>query len=585
MIKIFKVLFLVSLIALGLNASVKRISNDYVQISSGNTTYVGNDLNQTYSINPLMITTASAIVLIDQGGSNTIELVDGLTISSSMVVSDEILLTLGNGSTIDVREANHFTFDVGANQSQGITGTRQSFSEFVTTTLGLNFVPTLGQAPVRGESVKISDQNRQYYLHKNISVTLFWAGEKASEENTNIPNISSAWDDMWMQNYGGIDTPDDRDGYNPSSFIPDENPFYFALPYNDYDINGNKKTDGYCKSTCKNRWIKIVKGDSVAYAQWEDVGPFGENDVDYVFGTSTPQNQINNSAGLDVSPTLRDYLHLNDIDTVSWTFVDEGDVEDGPWKDIVTTSGINWIDWYKPTLHTSWQWQLQGDIDTSYDVDLYDIDLFDSNQSLIDSLKASGKKVICYFSAGSAEDWRDDFDDFPQEALGDNMDGWAGERWLDINNDALKPIMKARLDLAKEKGCDGVEPDNMDNYTNATGFQLSADNQLAYNKFIAKEAHKRGLSVGLKNDLNQITELEPFFDFSINEQCHYYDECYMLQAFTDANKPIFNAEYAQKYIDNTDGARDDICLDSANRGIQTLILPLDLDGSFRYTCN
>ena len=165
------------------------------------------------------------------------------------------------------------------------------------------------------------------------------------------------------------------------------------------------------------------------------------------------------------------------------------------------------------------------------------------------------------------------------------MDGWEGEKWLDISNQGLKPIMKARLDLAVQKGCDGVEPDNMDGYTNNSGFSLSADDQLAYNKFIANEARKRGLSVGLKNDLDQIIELEPFFDFSMNEQCHVYNECDMMQPFIDANKPVFNTEYKQEYIDNNNGERDNMCSDSNDLSFKTLVLPLNLDDIFRYSCD
>jgi hypothetical protein len=241
--------------------------------------------------------------------------------------------------------------------------------------------------------------------------------------------------------------------------------------------------------------------------------------------------------------------------------------------------------WYKPDTNTSWQWQLTGDINTSYDVKVYDIDLFDSNKSLIQSLKDNGKKVICYFSAGSWEDWRSDANDFPSSVKGSKMDGWDGERWLDISNEDLAPIMRARLDLAVEKGCDGVEPDNMDGYTNNTGFALSSNDQLAYNKFIANEARKRGLSVGLKNDLNQIDELEPYYDFSINEQCHKYFECDNLSPFIDKNKPVFNAEYDQKYVDNNNSERDNLCADAKSLSFQTLVLPRDLDDSFRYDCN
>jgi len=240
--------------------------------------------------------------------------------------------------------------------------------------------------------------------------------------------------------------------------------------------------------------------------------------------------------------------------------------------------------WYKPDVDTSWQWQLQGNLNTSYNVELYDIDLFDSNRTLIQSLKDDGKKVICYFSAGSWESWRSDADDFPSSVKGAKMDGWD-ELWLDISNEALAPIMRARLDLAVQKGCDGVEPDNMDGYTNHTSFSLSADNQLAYNKFIANEARKRGLSVGLKNDVDQIIELEPYYDFSLNEQCHEFNECGQMISFIEANKPVLNAEYKQAYVDNNSSERDTMCIESNDLSFQTLVLPLVLDDGFRYSCN
>ncbi len=104
------------------------------------------------------------------------------------------------------------------------------------------------------------------------------------------------------------------------------------------------------------------------------------------------------------------------------------------------------------------------------------------------------------------------------------------------------------------------------------------------NLYIINEAHKRGLSVGLKNDVDQIVELEPFFDFSVNEQCHIYNECENMQPFIDANKPVLNAEYAQKYIDNNENERDTMCQKSKELKFQTLILPNDLDDSFRVSC-
>jgi hypothetical protein len=125
----------------------------------------------------------------------------------------------------------------------------------------------------------------------------------------------------------------------------------------------------------------------------------------------------------------------------------------------------------------------------------------------------------------------------------------------------------------------------MDGYTNESGFDLTADDQLTFNKFIANEARKRGLSVGLKNDLDQIEELEPYFDFAVNEQCHEYDECDKMKPFIDANKPVLNAEYAIKYVDNNNSERDDMCNNAINLQFKTIVFPLGLDNSFRYSCD
>jgi len=186
-------------------------------------------------------------------------------------------------------------------------------------------------------------------LHSNITTTIFWVGEAAGPDNAGISNAESAWDGNWEAHYGGFDDPDNRNGYYPAGFTPLENPFYFALPYNDLDDNGDRKASasncpnvGGSISWCKNAWIKITKGSKVAYAQWQDVGPLKEDDVAYVFGTATPANTWGAKAGLDVSPAVRDYLGLADVDKVSWVFVSASAVPAGPWKQIVTTSPGGW---------------------------------------------------------------------------------------------------------------------------------------------------------------------------------------------------------------------------------------------------
>jgi hypothetical protein len=205
---------------------------------------------------------------------------------------------------------------------------------------------------------------------------------------------------------------------------------------------------------------------------------------------------------------------------------------------------------WQPDPGTTWQWQLTGTIDTSYDVAMYDIDLFETPQSVIDLLHQEDHVVICYFSAGSYEEWRPDEGDFPPVVLGKPLDGWPGESWLDIRQiEMLGPIMEARLDLALAKECDGVEPDNVDGYSNDSGFVLTSADQLAYNMWLAAEAHDRGLSIGLKNDLDQIPELLPYFDWALNEQCFEYNECNLLLPFVQAGKAVFGVEYEGELAD------------------------------------
>lgn len=186
-------------------------------------------------------------------------------------------------------------------------------------------------------------------VHRNIVTTVFWVGEPASKDNNFISNTASAWDEHWQAHYGGIDDPHARSAYFPAAFTPKENPFYFALPYTDFDPDNTRKNSAvgclpYAPdlsarySWCKNIWIAIRHNGITAYAQWEDAGPTETDDVTYVFGTASPKNTFGARAGLDVSPAVRDYLKLRDVDHTDWAFVNAANVPDGPWKMRVTTS-------------------------------------------------------------------------------------------------------------------------------------------------------------------------------------------------------------------------------------------------------
>lgn len=203
--------------------------------------------------------------------------------------------------------------------------------------------------------------------------------------------------------------------------------------------------------------------------------------------------------------------------------------------------------WWKPTGNHSTQWQMElSTPNPAYvsGVGIYVYDGFDATASHVASLKSRGAKSICYMSAGSWEDWRSDAALFPASVKGKNLDGWPGEKWLDVRNlTVLKPIMEKRADVCKAKGFDAADWDNVDGYTNGTGFPLTGAHQLAYNKMLAEITHARGLAVSLKNDVDQIAALEPYFDMAVNEECFNYNECGAYSAFANKGKPVINIQY------------------------------------------
>lgn len=195
-----------------------------------------------------------------------------------------------------------------------------------------------GRSPVQTGGLE------RYPWKLGIVTTIFWVGERPTANNP-VPNDRSSWDPNWISNYGGYDDPDSksRKDFIPVSFLPRQNPFYVALPYNDVASGHTKPEakdvipwfkdvfvrDG--QSVLKGRWLAIRRGEKVCYAQWEDCGPFCTDHWQYVFGNERPKANLNRNAGLDVSPAVRDYLGLDNIDVCDWRFVDIREVPPGPW--------------------------------------------------------------------------------------------------------------------------------------------------------------------------------------------------------------------------------------------------------------
>jgi hypothetical protein len=209
-------------------------------------------------------------------------------------------------------------------------------------------------------------------------------------------------------------------------------------------------------------------------------------------------------------------------------------------------------DYWKPKAGATWQWQLSSEVGTPLDVDVYDID-WEADAGTVDKLHAAGIKVICYVSVGSWEDFRPDADDFPPDVIGNDYDGWPGEKYVDIRSSALREVMSKRFDACKEKGFDAIEPDNQDVYDlgNESGFPLTKQDGIDYAKWLADEAHSRGLGIGQKNAPNITKDIVALYDWALTESCYSDDDwCGDVKAYVDAGKPVFMCEYEQSSFNN-----------------------------------
>ncbi len=241
-------------------------------------------------------------------------------------------------------------------------------------------------------------------------------------------------------------------------------------------------------------------------------------------------------------------------------------------------------DWARFDVNTTWAWQLKGELNTSYEADVYVIDMFEQlTEKNIQPLQELGRQVICYFSAGTYEPWRPDAELFAAVGSGEAHIGFPDEFWLDIRNPTIAKLMVNRMDMAVALGCDGVELDNVDAFVNSTGFDITQEDALVYTKILANEAHKRGLAVALKNNVELVPDVVDYFDLLINEECFEWNECEGYFPIIEAGKPVFNVEYTTIHVED-EVEREKLCQISRSYQFQTLILPLSLDGSFRYSC-
>lgn len=237
-----------------------------------------------------------------------------------------------------------------------------------------------------------------------------------------------------------------------------------------------------------------------------------------------------------------------------------------------TAGGTGGDDYWKPQAGLTWQWQLSEEVGTPLDVDVYDID-WEADKTTVDKLHAAGIKVICYVSVGSWEDFRPDAKDFPAAVIGNDYDGWPGEKYVDIRSDELRAVMSARFDTCAEKGFDAIEPDNQDVFElgEDSGFPLTEQDGIDYAKWLAVAAHSRGMSIGQKNASSITEAIVATYDWALTESCFSDDDwCGDVKAYASANKPVFMCEYEPDSF-------NDACSTWKPQNYSPILKNLDLD--------
>jgi len=160
----------------------------------------------------------------------------------------------------------------------------------------------------------------------------------------------------------------------------------------------------------------------------------------------------------------------------------------------------------------------------NYNKEVVFLDLFDTKTL------PKNQFAVAYI-ATTYERWRPDAKDFPIDIIGNPIKGWDKEFWTDYRSKKLREIILKRIMLAKEKGFNAVDFDNVDGHLNDSGFKLTKDDQLDFVKFLSEKVHARGMKIGLKNSAETASSLKPYFDFVVIEECEKYKECGKYSSF------------------------------------------------------
>jgi len=264
-------------------------------------------------------------------------------------------------------------------------------------------------------------------------------------------------------------------------------------------------------------------------------------------------------------------------------------VDDNNDDRTTTTNPVTTGDWYRPALKTKWSWQNEGNIEIIDNVSMYVVDLFTIEGSDITAIHDGGHKVMCVFHSAQVN-ISDDNSDPDQEKYDVDVrqnytDDTNTSKWLDISQGSVRDNLTKRIDIAQEKGCDGVVPTDTYMYNiSGTGVTFDSDAQKKYNIRLANYAHDQNLTVGLKDDKSQIFSLVEYYDFALTRDCYALGHCDAYEYFVEKKKPVFDTELNTTYPLNST-IRNTMCADANKRKYSTIVVTYDLNGTYRDSCN
>lgn len=243
----------------------------------------------------------------------------------------------------------------------------------------------------------------------------------------------------------------------------------------------------------------------------------------------------------------------------------------------------NKVSWWQPKAGVTFDWCLD-DLKNSdtFTAEVVDVDAFTTTAQQVAALHAQGKKVIAYISAGTIEDDRPDINLLPKEVIGQVYPEWPKERWLDIRQrEKLRPWLNSRIDRIISKGFDAIEPDNLDSYSNETGFDISINDTKLYCDFLIKLAHDKGLGIGQKNVPELSVEYSKKFDWVLTEDA--FDQKWEndVKPYIAQNKPVFAVEYTDQTSQST--FTNTVCPKAQNLKYSAILKKRELN-KWVYTC-